>query len=499
MQLSGLLKGFLYQIVQGDETVEITELVQDSRKVTQGAVFVCIRGGAGDGHQFIDDAAALGAAVIVIDENCGRTIFPGQLTVIRVWNTRTALAKMAAACYGWPARHMKVIGITGTKGKTTTAYMLFHILKEAGYQAGLIGTIEIYDGKESFPAENTTPDALVLHAHLHRMQKNGCRFVVMEVSSQALMLHRTDGILFDTAVFTNLGMDHISKREHKNFDEYKACKSKLFSQCRRAVLNGDDRYWRDMLCDSECEYALFGRADFEDGAQYLPDYCSRNEKLLWGKDSLGVEFQVSGRLAGSFSLDLPGAVNVENALAALAAADAYGVPAGRIGAGLRKTRIRGRCELLPVEDDAFVIIDYAHNAMSLEGILHTLRAYGPQRIVCIFGCGGGRSDMRREEMGEVSGRLSDITIITTDNPREEDPSRIMQRIQKGVCRTGGKYIMIEDRRKAIYFAIENRKPGDFILIAGKGHENYQEIHGVKYPMDDREMAEGAIHVCRRYH
>lgn len=499
MKLSCLLKGFLYQIVQGDETVEITELVQDSRKVTQGAVFVCIRGGTGDGHQFIDDAAALGAAVIVIDENCGRTRFPGQLTVIRVWNTRTALAKMAAACYGWPAKHMKVIGITGTKGKTTTAYMLFHILKEAGYQTGLIGTIEIYDGKESLPTENTTPDALELHAHLHRMQKNGCQFVVMEVSSQALMLHRTDGILFDTAIFTNLGVDHISRLEHKNFDEYKACKAKLFSQCRRAVLNGNDRYWRDMLRDSDCEYALFGRAVSADEGKWLPDYRSLDEKLIWGEDSLGVEFRVSGRLQGNFSLDLPGAVNVENALAALAAADAYGIRAGQIDAGFRKTRIRGRCELVPVGDGTFVIIDYAHNAMSLEGILHTLRAYEPKRIVCIFGCGGGRSDMRREEMGEVSGRLSDITIITSDNPRDEDPVRIMQGIQKGVCRTGGKYIMIEDRRKAIYFAIENRKPGDFILIAGKGHEDYQEIHGVKYPMDDRGMAEGAIHVCRHYH
>lgn len=500
MRLSSLLKGFLYQILQGDENVEITKLVQDSRKVECGAAFVCIRGGTDDGHQFIEDAAALGAAAIVVDEKSKIRDFTDNITIIRVWDTRAALAKMAAAYYCWPAEHMKIIGITGTKGKTTTAYMIFHILREAGYQTGLIGTIEVYDGKKSIPAENTTPDALCLHRFLRKMRENGCVFVVMEVSSQALMLHRTDGIIFDTAVFTNLGTDHISELEHRNFEEYKSCKAKLFNQCRHAVLNGNDPYWREMLQDAECSYNLFGHAD--EGNLKITDKqncVSVEEKLIRGDDFLGAQFSITSKCKGEFLLKLPGMINVENALAAISVAYRYDICKEQIRKGLEKTRVRGRCELLPAGQGSFVIIDYAHNAMSLEKILLTLREYRPKRITCIFGCGGGRSNMRRKEMGAVSAKYADLTIITSDNPRYEDPGKILKGIENGICTSGGKYIMIEDRKRAIGYAIRNRKPGEYILIAGKGHENYQEIRGIKYPMNDREIAEGAIDVCRYNH
>jgi UDP-N-acetylmuramoyl-L-alanyl-D-glutamate--2,6-diaminopimelate ligase len=473
----------------------------------KGAVFVCILGTTGDGHQFIDDAAAEHAAAIIIDKSCARTEFPKSLTVIRVMDTRAALAKMAAAWYGNPERHMAIIGITGTKGKTTTAYMIWNILRTAGYRTGLIGTNEVWDGKNRCPSGNTTPDTLLLHSYLAKMRQNGCRFVVMEVSSQALMLKRTDGILFDTAVFTNLGLDHIGTAEHQNFEEYRACKAKLFGQCRYAVLNANDPNWKKMLTDSDCEFATFGNVETADyiATDVKPDRSKCDGSKHNGSNHngdntyLGMQYRLTGRREAPVHLILPGTANVWNSLAATGVADHYNIPMRDICRGLERTRVKGRGEIIDTGDNCTVMIDYAHNAMSLRQMLQTLRIYQPKRLICVFGCGGGRSDTRRAEMGIAAGEEADLTILTSDNPRDEKPEEILKAIEKGICRTGGKYIMIEDRREAIRYALEHRKDGDIILIAGKGHENYQEIRGVRYPMDDRETVEGVLHVCRHHH
>ncbi len=475
MRLTRLLERLEYEVRQGSDETEITELVNDSRKVTEGSVFVCISGAVSDGHEYAAEVAGKGAAALITEKDVD---VPDSVTVIRVEDTRYALALMSAAYFGYPAQKLKVIGITGTKGKTTTTYMVKSILEGVGHKVGLIGTIEAVIGDKSIPANNTTPESYTIHQYFAEMVKAGCDSVVMEVSSQGLMLHRTAGIQFEIGIFTNLGEDHIGPNEHKDFEDYKRCKGMLFTQCRLGIANVDDRWYEDVFRNATCKVETFGFSEKADLRATEIEHISK-------PGYLGVRYHVNGLMDFDVEIDIPGDFSVYNSLTAIAVCRHFDVPPENIKKALKEAKVRGRIEMVKVSDEFTMMIDYAHNAMSLESLLHTLRDYHPERIVTIFGCGGNRSKTRRYEMGEVSGKMSDFTIITSDNPRFEEPQDIIDDIIIGMKKTDGEYIAVCDRKEAIRYAIGHGKPGDVIVLAGKGHETYQEIRGVKYDMDDR--------------
>lgn len=477
MKLTQMLERLEYEVVQGSADIEVTELVNDSRKAGPGCVFVCISGAVSDGHSYVEDVTAKGAAAVIVERPVEA---PEGVTVIHVDDTRYALALMSAAYFGYPAEKLKVIGITGTKGKTTTTYMVKSILEGVGHKVGLIGTIEALIGDKSIPANNTTPESFTIHQYFAEMVKEGCDSVVMEVSSQGLMLHRTAGIEFEIGIFTNLGEDHIGPNEHKDFEDYKRCKGILFTQCRLGIANVDDQWYEDVFRNATCKVETFG---FSEKA----DLRATNVQHVSRPGYLGVNYHVSGLMDFDVEIDIPGEFSVYNSLTAIAVCRHFDVPEENIKKALKVAKVKGRIEMVKVSDDFAFMIDYAHNAMSLESLLCTLRDYHPKRIVTIFGCGGNRSRTRRFEMGEVAGNLSDFTIITSDNPRFEEPQDIINDIITGIKKTEGKYVDICDRKEAIRYAIEHGKEGDIIVLAGKGHETYQEIRGVKYDMDDRVL------------
>ncbi len=477
MRLTQLLEHLEYEVVKGNHEIEVTELINDSRKVTPGCVFVCISGAVSDGHEYAGEVGAKGAKALITEKEVEAL---EDVTVIRVKDTRYALALMSAAYFGYPADKLKIIGITGTKGKTTTTYMVKSILEGVGHKVGLIGTIEAIIGDKSIPANNTTPESYTIHQYFAEMVKAGCDSVVMEVSSQGLMLHRTAGIPFEIGIFTNLGEDHIGPNEHKDFDDYKRCKGILFTQCRLGIANIDDPWYQDVFRNATCQVETFGMSKEADLRATDIEHITR-------PGYLGVRYHVNGLMDFDVEIDIPGDFSVYNSLTAIAVCRHFNVPVENIKNALKVAKVRGRIEMVKVSDEFTMMIDYAHNAMSLESLLHTLRDYHPERIVTIFGCGGNRSRTRRYEMGEVSGRMSDLTIITSDNPRFEEPQAIIDDIITGMKKTDGEYISICDRKEAIRYAIEHGRAGDVIILAGKGHETYQEIKGVKYDMDDRNL------------
>ena len=477
MKLSELIIGLDYKVLQGNIDTDVNNIHNDSRNVQEGDLFFCISGAVSDGHKYAEDVAKKGATVIVVEKNIE---IPAEVTVIKVKSTRYAMGMISSRYYGEPSKKLKVIGITGTKGKTTTTYMIKEMLEAAGIKTGLIGTIEILDGVNKIPAANTTPESIKLHKHLKDMLDNGLSAVVMEVSSQGLMLDRVAGVKFDYGIFTNLSKDHIGPNEHKTFEEYMMWKAKLFTMCEKGILNIDDSYAEVMGKTATCEILTYGiKEDADYGAAMLELYSKEGV--------LGIEYNLTGKLEGRVMVDLPGEFSVHNSLAAIAVAYEMGVPFEDIKDILTRVKVRGRVEMIPVSNEFTVMIDYAHNAMALESLLLALKAYKPKRLVSLFGCGGNRSKDRRFEMGEVSGNMADLTIITSDNPRFENPQDIIDDIKVGIGKTTGEYVEILDRKEAMRYAIMNGKSGDVIVFAGKGHEDYQEIEGVKHSMDERVL------------
>ena len=477
MRLQTLLERMEYTCPQGSADIEVTDLVYDSRKVAQGSVFVCIKGAVVDGHTFLPSVCKAGAAAVVVQDEVE---VPDGLTVIRVPDTRLALAELSAAYFGHPAEQLKTIGITGTKGKTTTTYMIKSILEHAGYRVGLIGTIETIIGETHIPAVNTTPESYVIQESFRKMVDAGIDVVVMEVSSQGLKLHRVGGFVFDIGIFTNLEPDHIGPNEHASFEEYMECKGMLFKQCRLGIVNADDEHTEKLLAGHTCEIETYGLSE-------KADLRAADMELIKGKGYLGVKYHAKGLVDCPVEIHVPGRFSVYNSLTAIAVCHHFKVTTENIQSALRAAKVKGRIEIVKVSDDFTLMIDYAHNAMSLKSLLSTLQEYEPGRLVCLFGCGGNRSKLRRYEMGEVSGNMADLTIITSDNPRYEEPQAIINDIKIGMSKTDGKFVEIADRKEAIRYAIAHAKPGDVIVLAGKGHEDYQEICGVKHHMDEREL------------
>ena len=477
MLLKQLIEDMDYEVLAGRVDTEVTTLVYDSRKVEKGSVFVCISGSVRDAHDFIPDVVAKGAAAVIVEKDVE---LQEGVTYIKVANSRLALACMSAAYFDHPARKLKTIGITGTKGKTTTTYMVKSILESAGIKTGLIGTIESIVGEKRIPSANTTPESYRVQELFHEMVEAGLDAVVMEVSSQALMLHRVSGFTFDIGVFTNLEPDHIGENEHKDFADYMHCKSLLFRQCKLGIFNGDSEHLEGILKGHTCEVETFGYGKNN-------DLVADGGELKKDHGALGVRYHVSGLMNFDVEVNVPGSFSVYNSLTAIAICHHFGVDVEKIKHALLHVSVKGRIEIVPVTKRYTIMIDYAHNAMALESLLTTLREYEPGRLVCLFGCGGNRAKSRRYEMGEVSSRLADLTVVTSDNPRNEEPMDIINDILVGVHKADGAYVTIPDRKEAIAYCMKNAQDGDIIVLAGKGHEDYQEICGVKHHMDEREL------------
>ncbi|MBQ4282582.1 MAG: UDP-N-acetylmuramoyl-L-alanyl-D-glutamate--2,6-diaminopimelate ligase [Lachnospira sp.] len=478
MKLSKLLEKLDYTIIQGDDSTEVSTLTSDSRKVQEGTAFVSIVGAVSDGHKFIPAVVRDGASVVVVQKGSEYETVKDDVTVVEVENTRLALALMSAAYFGYPAEKLYTIGITGTKGKTTTTYMIRNVLEACGIKTGLIGTIETIIGEESVHANNTTPESYIIHETFAKMVSAGCKAVVMEVSSQGLKLDRTAGIMFDIGVFTNLSPDHIGPNEHADFEEYKVCKAMLFKQCKVGIVNADDSHTADVIKDATCKIEKYGMTS-------EADIKAQDIELYHENGRIGIKFDCTGLVEMPVELEMPGKFSVYNSLCAIAVTRHFNVEKEVLLKSLLNVKVKGRIEIVKVSDRFTLMIDYAHNAMALESVLGTLKEYEPNRLVCMFGCGGNRARDRRFEMGEVSGRVADFTVITSDNPRFEEPLAIIEDIKTGISKTDGEYVIVPDRREAIKYVIKTGQPGDIVILAGKGHEDYQEIKGVKYPMDER--------------
>lgn len=482
MKLNYLLEKVEYKVVKGLVDIEVNNLVYDSRKVGKGDVFVCIKGAASDGHQYIPQVIEKGANAIIVSDDIQ---VDTDVTIIKTDDTRLALACMSAVFFGYPAEKLTTIGITGTKGKTTTTYMVRSVLESVGIKTGLIGTIETIIGEEKIPSVNTTPESYIIQQSFAKMVEAGCKCVVMEVSSQGLMLHRVGGFVFDYGIFTNLEPDHIGPNEHKDFNDYLRCKAMLLKQCRHGIVNMDDKHVEEILEGHTCDLEGYGiNSDC--------DLKASNIKLFTKPGCLCVSYDVTGLENFPVEIHVPGLFSVYNSLCALAICRHFTEDEAKIKEALINVSVKGRVEIIKVSDRFTLMIDYAHNAMSLESLLKTLKEYSPKRIVTLFGCGGNRSRDRRFEMGEVSSKLSDLTIVTSDNPRSEEPMDIINDIVTGVKKASGDYVTVPDRKEAIKYAILNAQDGDVIILAGKGHEDYQEIKGVKYPMDERVLIKEII-------
>ncbi|MBP5608127.1 MAG: UDP-N-acetylmuramoyl-L-alanyl-D-glutamate--2,6-diaminopimelate ligase [Lachnospiraceae bacterium] len=489
------LKELLKDLDISAPEVEVSALVYDSRKLCRSCLYIAIKGAKFDGHSAIEEAAKAGAVAILAQyagpaqkkacEEAGCLLYITE-------DTRLGLAICSSAWFGHPQDELCTIGITGTKGKSTTAYMIRSAVRSMGYSCGLIGTVEIDTVSGQIPSVNTTPGSYELYSYLREMCDAGAKAVVMEVSSQGLMMHRVGGICFDVAVFTNISPDHIGPNEHKDFEDYLYCKSLLFKSCKTACVNIDDEHVQDILKDSKCEKTVF--FGFDDKAELKAlDYKPCD---MGGLPGTMISF-VHGNDAYTEKFAFPGRFSVYNILACISAVSAA-LPVlkderdirdslGLIIRGINSALVKGRMELLPVSDEYNLMIDYAHNAMALESLLTALKEYARGRLITVFGCGGNRARSRRFEMGEVSGRLSDLTVITSDNPRDEEPLDIIKDIQTGIAKTDGAYVTIADRKEAIAYAMHEAKIGDIVILAGKGHETYQEIKGVKHHMDEREL------------
>ena len=479
MKLRKICEEIEYTLLQGSLETEVRDIIYDSRKIAPETMFVCMVGAVTDGHKYIPDAVEKEASVIVLEKEEEAAQIPENITVLKVESARLALALMSAALFDHPARKLVTIGLTGTKGKTTTTYMIKKVLEMAGKKVGLIGTIGAMIGEEHLPSKNTTPESYELHRMFAAMVEAGCEYVVMEVSSQGLKLDRTAGILFDYGIFTNLSPDHIGPAEHASFEEYMECKSLLFRQCRIGIVNADDEHVDGILKGHTCEVKTFS-------AEREADLMASDIGFINEDGKLGMHFKVSGCMDCQAKVHIPGRFSVYNSMVTMLVCHLAGISDEAILEGLSRVQVKGRVEMLSVSKDYTLIIDYAHNEVSTRSVLTTLMEYHPKRLICVYGGGGNRSKLRRYDMGEVTGEMADLCVLTCDNPRDEEIRDINNDIKVGLARSNGKYIEIDDRKEAIAYCMKNAKPGDMIVLLGKGHEDYQEIKGVKYHFDERE-------------
>ena len=482
MKRKVLLEGLSYELMQGSLDTPVQDIAYDSRRVCKGGAFVCIQGTNRDSHDYAQDVVEqAGASVVIIQHKLEK--LPAGATVVQVQSSRQALAIMSCNYFGNPAKKLTTIGVTGTKGKTTTAHMIQSVLNAAGRKCAIVGTNGVAYPGYSKALINTTPESYELQKLFAQMVEAGCDSVVMEVSSQGLMMDRVTGIHFNLGVFTNLYPDHIGgPGEHASFEEYRAWKGQLFRRCDVGIVNVDDKNCNTLLAGHTCRLVSYGMNS-------QADYMASGLELLHQQNFLGIRYQLSGRKQMQVEVNMPGEFSVYNSLAAAAVAFELGLPQQAVADGLRTVSVKGRVELVPVSKDFTVLIDFAHNEAATENLLTTLRAYQPGRLVVLFGCGGERSRLRRYGMGEVASQKADFLILTEDNNRFEPIQNILADIKEGIAQGNAQvpYVEIYDRLDAIHYALDNARPGDMIAIIGKGHEAYRDRNGEKTPFLEREL------------
>ena len=488
MELKKILAGLEGLKVKGSLEFDIKNIRNNSKDVEENDMFVAIKGFDSIGHEHIEEAIKNGAKVILAQEDeFNKEILkniPEEVTLILAKNTRYALAISACNYYNNPSEKFKLIGVTGTKGKTTTTYMIRDILEKQGTKVGLIGTVASYVGNKKIASnENTTPESLKLQEIFSKMLEEKCEAVVMEVSSQSLKLDRVAGCNFDIGIFTNLSEDHISSKEHSDLEDYFNSKVQLFKMCKKGFINADDIYAITIpKLVPECQITTYG----------IDNHCNLLAKDITVTNQY-VDFKVKlGDKNERVKVSIPGRFSVYNSLAAIAVALEFGCSSENIKEALVNIRVPGRSEIVNNKLDLTIMIDYAHTPESLEQILSSVKIYTKGRVISVFGCGGDRDKNKRPMMGEVSGRVADYTIITSDNPRTEKPEEIVKDIEEGIKKTKGKYECIVDRIEAIKKAIKMANKKDIIILAGKGHEQYQEINKKRYPFDENKIVNEII-------
>jgi len=477
MLLRDLIKNIEPVDTKGSLDIEIRGVTYDSRKALPKYLFVCIDGFSTDGHLYAQQAVDNGATALIVEKNISVI---GEVTLIKVKDSREALAAVSAEWFGNPSKDLNLIGITGTKGKTTTTYMIRSILEKAGHTVGLIGTVANCIGNEKIPARRTTPESYDLQEMFEKMKDKGADTVVMEVSSQGLKLNRVAFCQFDIGVFSNFSKDHIGGFEHPDMEDYFKSKMKLFGLCKRGIVNIDSNYADRVIAEANMKLLTYG-------INKEADVMAKN--ITTNSDS--VEFDVvTPWFEERIKVSVPGYFSVYNALAAISVCGLKGISPEFIKEGLKNVHVPGRAEVVPTPGKPYtVMIDYAHTPDSLENILSTVKGFAKGRLISVFGCGGDRDRSKRPLMGEISGRIADFTIITSDNPRTEDPKRILADIEEGIKKTNGAYIVIEDRTEAIRYAMEHAQKDDVIVLSGKGHETYQIFKDKTIHYDEREIVE----------
>ena len=476
MILKSLLKGLDYEVIKGNEESKVQNIRYDNRKIEQGDAFVCVKGFKVDGHSFIGDAIKKGAKTLIVQEDVS---VQEDITIIKVRDTRKALAIMSSNYFGNPKDKLKIIGITGTNGKTTSAFIIKSILEKAGLMTGLIGTIANYIGNKKVDAVRTTPESYELHELFKNMVDAGVEYCVMEVSSHSLELDRVYGIQFEEGIFTNLTRDHLDF--HKTFENYYNAKFKLFERSNHSIINLDDPYGANIVKDIEEREVKTKVSTFS--IEKESDFKAFEIK----SHSNGSEFKVNLESIEEFSINIPGEYNIYNSLGCIICAYNLNIPMDKIKEGLSDVVIPGRCELVAKEKNLpySIIIDYAHTPDGLENILSTVKAFTKNRMISVFGCGGDRDKVKRPQMGKIGCELSDIAIITSDNPRSEEPMDIINDIVKPL--NYDNFVIEVNRKEAIRKAMNMALEGDVIVIAGKGHETYQILKDETIHFDEREV------------
>ncbi len=477
MSLRELLNNINYTLLQGNVDIEIHDIKYDSRKVEKGDVFIALIGYATDGHDYIPEAISRGASVIVVSKMVN---IHGDVTIIKVDDARVTLSYMSANFFKHPAQELTTIGVTGTTGKTTTTFMIKDMLEASGIRCGLIGSIGIKYDDKIVHTNNTTPESYEIHKAFKDMVDSGITHVVMECSSQSFKLNRLVGITFDIGVLTNITTDHIGPGEHGSQEEYISCKNKLFLNSKKIIVNNDSKYLDEVLKNAEAEISSYG-------VNNTADLKVDSINLINDSNFLGSEFTTTGVIKDSFIISIPGEFNIYNATCAIMVCFSLGIDMAKAKEALLKAKVRGRMETALITSKFKVLIDYAHTEDGMQGLVKTLRDYKPKRLISVFGGGGNRPKERRYSLGSIIGSASDLCIITEDNPRFEEISSINNDIKVGLDKVGAKYIEIPNRKDAIEYAITNAQDGDLILLVGKGHEEYQDIKGTKYPFSELEV------------
>lgn len=475
MKLRDLLKDVSYEVIQGNLDIEVRDIAYDSRKVNEDTLFVALKGFRVDGHDYIDKALELGCRVVIVSDDVE---INDDVTVIKLKDTRVDLSKISRTLFGYPDEEMTVIAITGTKGKTTTSSMIKRVLDDSGKSCGLIGTMGVFYKDKYYHTVNTSPESYDVFKYMREMLDNDVKYLVMEISSQSLKLKRWSNVTFDYSIFTNLSLDHVGDDEHDSFDDYMYCKSLLFKQSKVGIFNIDSEYFEYMSRGANCKIYTFGY-------DKMADYRLVNTKNILDSGFMGIEMTTDGMVNDTFKVSIPGDFTAYNTIACISICDMLGIDMEVVKKSLETIFVKGRLEPVRISNKFSLLIDYAYQGIAMENVLSTIKLSNPKRIVNVFGCGGNRSRQRRFDCGEISGKYADLSVLTADNPRYEDNNEIIKDILVGMNKTKGEYVIIPDRRDAIKYSIINAEEGDVILVLGKGHEDYQEINGVRYPFDER--------------